>query len=581
MLLLASLFCSFAQTDLQFNEIMISNIGGYVVNYDFPDSWVELYNPTSTQINLKGYTLQYESENGTESFTISSSWGIPAMGYKIICCDKRSTGLHTSYRLDADGGTLTLLDAGGTIITSQSVPKMLDPGIGYGRVSLNSDEWQWEQTATPGIKNGGLFTDVILPDPVFSVQGHVMSDAENVDITMPEGNLPGDTKIYITFNGEEPTLDSQSATEFHFTIDKSTIIRAKLMSSAALSRPSVTQSYIFHPRETENPIVSIVTDSAYLYTAPLGILIGDTLPGYTTPNYYHDWHRPINVEYLGLKGSKSTFNQLCKTKISGNASRNYKQKSLNCISGKRYGKKNFEGILWNDKPDVTKCKSFKIRNGGSNCHTSRINDAMIQMLFGKHVDNIDYQSYRPIILYINGHYQGSFGLRESTNEDFVTSNYNFDEDEIEVASALSYRMEEEEAPLFTDFSKQYHREDVTYEELASMMDVDNFMKAFIVECFSNNTDYPHNNVSMWRPKAEGGKWRWILKDLDFMASIRPVTFNMFKYMLGTSNSDDIEYTWSTRSSTILSRVLYEKMMSFPRFEKTFIDYITVPIWAIS
>ena len=42
---------------LVINEIMQSNIDLLMVEHDFPDSWVELYNPTGKAINFKRYRI--------------------------------------------------------------------------------------------------------------------------------------------------------------------------------------------------------------------------------------------------------------------------------------------------------------------------------------------------------------------------------------------------------------------------------------------------------------------------------------------------------------------------------------------
>gem|GEM_PF-5620881 len=42
---------------LVINEIMQSNIDQLMVEHDFPDSWVELYNPTGKAINFKRYRI--------------------------------------------------------------------------------------------------------------------------------------------------------------------------------------------------------------------------------------------------------------------------------------------------------------------------------------------------------------------------------------------------------------------------------------------------------------------------------------------------------------------------------------------
>lgn len=119
----------------------------------------------------------------------------------------------------------------------------------------------------------------------------------------------------------------------------------------------------------------------------------------------------------------------------------------------------------------------------------------------------------------------------------------------------------------------YHKDDITYKEMDEAMNIDNFMNAFIAESYSSNTDYPKNNVSIWRQIGMGErtdiKWHWILKDLDFV-SRHDATWNMFKYMLGTESPDDDEYASSNIQKVVLSRYLYEKMISFPEFRDRFI-----------
>jgi hypothetical protein len=97
------------------------------------------------------------------------------------------------------------------------------------------------------------------------------------------------------------------------------------------------------------------------------------------------------------------------------------------------------------------------------------------------------------------------------------------------------------------------------------------MNVFIAECYASNTDYPHNNVSMWRQTSENsdGKWHWILKDLDYI-SRHDSSWDMFKYMLGTTDPTDQEYNLSNVETTVLCRRLYERMMSFPEFRNNFI-----------
>ena len=99
-LLLLSIVCCGNMTGqtLIINELMQSNIDCVMDDLnDFPDSWVELYNPTEDAINLKDYKI------GTKE-KASKAWQLPDMTigakqYVLICCDKEENKLHTDFRI--------------------------------------------------------------------------------------------------------------------------------------------------------------------------------------------------------------------------------------------------------------------------------------------------------------------------------------------------------------------------------------------------------------------------------------------------------------------------------------------------
>ncbi len=559
---------SMAQKSVIINEIMQSNVDYLMVDHDFPDSWVELYNVSDTRINIQNYRLSPVKVPSESKKITSTEQYIESGGHLLVYCDKtNSLPFHCNFNLESGKGNLYLYDNNWHIIDSISYKSMPAPNIAYGRTTDGSNEWQYELTPSPGATNTSKGCDEVLPEPIFSVEGHLMTNGpETVTITMPE-DVPEDTRIYLTLDGCEPTWESVSDTQFTITIDKGTVIRAKLLSHEMLPNRSTTHSYIFHPRETTLPFVCIATDSTYLYSSEEGILSNDSTDG--KPNYSYKWRRPANFEYFNTKNGSTVFNQSGEMAVSGNATRKYKQKSIKLYAKKRFGKKNFKGDFWRDKPEVNKMKSFILRTGGNTCMTSRIDDAFLQKIFGTNLDVVDYQAYEPAILYINGQYKGIFGMRERSNEDYVTSNYDIKEEEIEMAGHKNYLRTTIETPHYNSFYKFYHGDDIRYEEMNQLMDTDNFLNAFIAECYASNTDFPNNNISIWSPTIESTYWRWILKDLDFI-STHESTWDMFKYMLGTQNPEDPEYEKSNNSSVRTACYLYEKMMSFPEFRNRFI-----------
>jgi len=577
-ILSASLFSfalSFAQEQphLCFNEIMQSNVNGYVSSHDFPDSWIELYNPADTTIRIQNYSIV---TSAGDTFLIPKSTTIKSKSRLIIMCDKENSGLHTNFRLEStQEGALYLYDVQKNLVDSLVYPAMPAPNIAYGRIGDGAGEWGWEFTPTPGAKNKGGISSAILPNPVFSMKGQVMTKSAKLTISLPEDeNLPADTRIYITTNGSEPTIKSQNDSIFTFDVDQTFVVRAKLISSSAISRPSQAQSFIFHPRETNIPIISILTDSSYLYSDDMGILSSYETNG--QPNYKYDWRRPINIEYLGSKGDTAWFNQLGEVAVGGGATRAYPQRTMKVYANKRFGTKRYKGEFWPEKPEVTKVKSFMLRNGGNAFSQGRINDAFVQRLFGIHVPTLDYQAYSPSITYINGQYAGVYGLRERSEEDYVEANYGLED--IETATALSYSplvagIAERKTNSFGTVYNLYRSNSATYDKMAALIDVDNFMQALIAQMFVPNHDYPHNNVSMWRQLTPEGKWKWIIKDLDYYAinAETPYDFNMFKYLLGTPKSTDFEYEHYNKYSVKEATKIYKKMISFNAFKQKFID----------
>ncbi len=544
---------------IKINEIMQSNIDCVFIDHEFPDSWVELYNPTNGPKSLYGYKLG-DTEDITKAFALPSVT-INPYSHIVIYCDKVDSNLHTDFRLDSGKGELFLFNRSGNISDHISYKKMPAPNVAYGRENDNSETWGYMINPTPGGSNSGGISSTILPEPIFSFPGKLMSESQILNISIPNKNLPEDTKIYYTIDGCEPTSSSPSSKELNIEITKNTIIKAKLISTSAISPRSTTNSYIFHPRNTQLPIISLSTDINYFYDSTEGIWHGT--------NYWKDWRRPIHFEYFEYGKDKATMSQLCETRTQGGWTRQLKQKSLALYANKRFGTKRFAHTIWKDKPNVLESKSIVLRNGGNDFDRARIRDAFVQTLFGRNVDNLDWQGYQPCVYYINGQYMGVYDIRERSNEDYVEANYNGLEDidmfenwdEIKAGTWDNYN----------NFKKKYLNFNTTYEELITLIDEDNFMKMFIASTWAANTDFPGNNIVMWRPREVEGKWRWLLKDMDFVGLFNAPTYNYLEFILRTgSHADDTDYA-NTKEVT----AIFRNMISKPEFKEKFINHFTV------
>ncbi|MCL1937750.1 MAG: CotH kinase family protein [Candidatus Azobacteroides sp.] len=552
------------------NELMQSNID--LVRDDlqeFPDSWVELYNDADQNASIQNWYIS-DSPDYRQGWRIAPYTLIPAKGYLLIYCDKVASGLHTPFRLDSSGGSIYLFDAGGNLMDAvNSIPKQLAPNIARGRTSDGGAVWKNLIEPTPNGKNDGKYSDIVLNNPVFSLPGGIFRNAVKVSLSLPK-NAPAGvalSHIHYTLDNSEPTLNSPAYTG-ELTISKTTVVKAKIIHPDYLLNRSQAHSYIIVSRDLTLPIISISLDSAYLWDDQFGIYCrGDGTYGKTgngvdfKANWNNDWRRPANFEYFPSQGSEAVLNQVGEMRISGAWSRSNPQKTLAFYGNKRFGIKNFQYDLFSQKPGQD-IRSFLIRNSGNDFWWTHFRDAAEQLFMGRKVD-VDYQEYQPAIFYLNGRYWGIQNLRERSNEDFVVANYgDIDFDMIENWwGQLQNGDKTEWNRLMNELRKPANQ--IDYNWLMNQVDLNEYINYMILEIYVSNTDFPGNNVVMWKPKTAGGKWRFLLKDLDHGLGIwgtNQPSHNALQYNTENNNDD---------------RKLFRALLSQDSFKKEFYSRFAV------
>ena len=496
---------------LVINELMQSNIDCIMDDLnEFPDSWVELYNTGTASVNLKDWRLGLSDKAG-EAWQLSDKQVGPGE-YVLVYCDKEATKLHTNFRLDSGKGGSVYLFQGETIVDKvEDMKKQPAPNIAYGRKTDGSGEWGYQLTPSPESKNTGEICDAdhILDDPIFSEQGFVVKGTKtfSLSLSLPEGS-PAGTEIHYTTNGSEPTINSSKYTA-EISITKSTAVRAKLFCNGWLSPRSSVQSYIFHDRNLTIPVISIVTDNSYLNDKKIGIFAN---------NYGHEkyqqvnWRRPLNIELFDTEGEPSQLNQICETRITGAWSREAAKKSMALYCHKRFGKKNMEYEFFPEQcPGLTNYKSVVLRNSGNDRDYIYMRDAVCQRTMAENAD-IDWQAWRPAVIYINGNYWCILNIRERANENNILTHYDGLED---IDLIENGELKEGTGDNYNAFMKFAEEKGHTLDEYAELMDWEEYIRITTMNLYFNNLDYPGNNNVLWRPRAEGGKWRWIAKDLDY------------------------------------------------------------------
>lgn len=109
--------------DIVINELLPKN-SQYGSDQDGEyDDWIELYNPANVDQDISGYYLS-DSKKDPTKWMLPEGTTIGKLDYLIIWCDGDTlqTGLHTNYKLSADGENVVLLDRDLNVIDLAEYP---------------------------------------------------------------------------------------------------------------------------------------------------------------------------------------------------------------------------------------------------------------------------------------------------------------------------------------------------------------------------------------------------------------------------------------------------------------------------
>ncbi|MCR4602732.1 MAG: CotH kinase family protein [Prevotella sp.] len=563
-----------AQQGLVINELMQSNINCVMDDLnEFPDSWLELYNAGTSAERLYNYQV------GTTP-NVDEAWRLPGQmvspgGHVLVYCDKEANGLHTPFRLESGKGCSLYLFCNGEIVDKvEGLQKQPAPNIGYGRKTDGSSEWGYQLLPTPRTANSGEVCDHdhVLGEPVFSETGRVLTGSHTlrVAVTMPAGTPEG-TVLRYTLDGSEPTEKSQKYLT-PFTISSTRVIRMRPFCEGWLSPQAVTQSYIFFPRQLTLPVVSIASDRKYFDDGKLGIFANNN------GNTRVDWRRPINIEFFFGEDCGSAINQLCETRIAGAASRGAAKKSLAIYAHKRFGTKRFSYEFFPDQcPGLTDYKSLVLRNAGNDFDYLYMRDAIVQRTMASHTD-LDWQAWRPAIIYINGNYHGMLNIRERGNENNIATHYDGLED-IDLFENWN-SLKEGDSENLDSFKTFYGEHGHTMAEYEEWMDCQEFINLMAMNLYFNNYDFPGNNIVMWRSrkadsdrKGFDGRWRWIAKDCDYTLGLYgdPVDYRILEWLYNPNF--DSGKNWGANGYE--GTRLFRRLMEDEDFSREFIDHCAI------
>ncbi|MBP6334649.1 MAG: CotH kinase family protein [Bacteroidia bacterium] len=496
---------------------------------------VHNYQPNSGDLSAIPY-LSFGMLSSTQTFSNTPSW-FNAPGFQYF---------QANFKLSREGETILLTDKFGVNLDQQILSRM-EPNHSTGRSPDGDATWCVFTTATPLGSNG---SSTCYPgyasDPVFSKSEGFYSSSQSLSLSTSMGSA----KIRYTTDGSEPTSNS---TQFNnsLSLNSTKTIRVKVFRSGYLPSPTFTKSYFIN-ENIDLPVVTISTDPDNLWDFNDGIYAtgpnASAVYPYKGANYWEDWEKPAAIEYYDKnKNRQFAFN--ANIEIFGNYSQAKPQKSFEIKLSDEMGTSSVEYSIFSDKPQITEFDNFVLRNAGTDWNEVHYRDALMERVMK--TTHSGYLAAEPAVVFLNGEYWGVYTIHENHDQHWTKSNFGVGKDEIDMlleGGNIETKFGSDDG--FWDLLNYALNENPSaqqfYDDIDEMLDIQNFVDYMIAETYYGNGDWMGdwtNNIKIWRSQETGGKWRYLLYDLDmglgYSSSVNTNTLGIARNPLSTNNTSDL------------------------------------------
>ena len=442
---------------------------------------------------------------------------------------------------------------------------------------------------TQGTVNNTSGTEAIpLTAPSFSVSGGIYTNNQTITITTTETNAvirytldgsdPTETSpIYSnavtmtsagntnTTNSWIPSNDVISSDYPYYdawqapsgSVARINVLRARVFSTGKAPSRITTKSYLINPQGTNRyafPIVSIATTPANLFSDATGIYVKGTntyatnvIPQAVWANYFQSgsaWERPGSVEFFEKDGSRLLEGEIG-LRLNGNTTRQRPRKALRV-----YNRNSSGGSTWTNTqlfPDksVLSWDTFILRAAGNDWNQALFRDALVSEISSN--AGLDRQASRPVVVFLDGEYWGLHNLRDRIDEPWFYNTYGLGEPDYTLLEVVNGGPDDFFSPgdysrpiydsgntngladfidIFNTAATNGYASAAGYTNLAARIDLDNFIDYHAITIWGGNTDWPGNNMLIWRSTATNNansrldaRWRYIIKDNDFALGV--------------------------------------------------------------
>ena len=499
--------------------------------------WLELHNPTDTPITLAGYTL-------SDDPTVPTKWSLPAAtlapgDFLVVWASGLDQvtpeGWHTSFRLSRGGEYVGVFGSDGQVVDEVTFGAQ-EADVSLGRLGTVSEQWVAFSVPTPAAANT-TWHRLLVP-----------ADAPPVEITPGSGRFAGpvmvqlasplpESTVYYTLDGSDPTVGGAAYTA-PLEVAETTVLRAVALDDGVPVSAVTTATYLVG-ESTGLPVLSLVTDPAHLWDEEQGIHVNAEVRG-------RDSERPVAVEWLSPEGELG-FSVRAGLRIHGNISRlRVPKRSFRLYFRGDYGPTELAYPLFGPEPVTGPSRTtpgpiraalagqgqtydrLVLRAGVDDgwlwpcedkpgCyreHAVFLRDQLVRDLHAA-MGQVAPRG-RWVALYLNGVYWGLYNLTERVDDTFLTNHF-------DASTWYAHSKSGELAPgsagrwyRFADWLAGTDlRGAAQYEQAVQYFDIENFTGYYLLNIWARNTDWPHNNWVVARPReGPDTRWRFIVWDAE-------------------------------------------------------------------
>lgn len=509
-----------------------TSYAGIVINEVNQEGWIELYNGSKNEINLKDVALYI---NGEYVKQIKEDIVLPQGAIYV---------LETGMQLASDGHEIVVLkDVQDTILEARIIPQ-LEKKESYGSVTNGSAKVNY-QVASKG-KDNAEEKIIQKEELTFSVPGGFYANSVQLELLAPDG-----MDIYYTLDGSDPTLDSnkysgailisnRSGANYEYaaiglngykpqSIDMGTVVRAIAVDAKGMIVEEKIESYFIGLASNSDminiPVLSITTDPDNLFDYFEGIyvlgrsyedMLAAGIKNDSAANYLNNWKKTAHIEFFEANKDK-TYESDVELSLLWDDNIFSRQKGF-CIEELDI-ETSWEGSevadYFSDKFHILNVQTNR------NDNAAKIREYLANELLKK--TTVGTAELMPINVFIDGEYWGLYMLRKPYKEADIQERYDVQEEKV-IFVKNGENENWDHRHLYEEFYQFMKYSDMSiqanYEKAKNMMDIQSYLDYFCANMYLANANYGIEGSCMWRTvNSQGagyadGKWRWLVGQMD-------------------------------------------------------------------